>query len=94
MTKAIVNAEFRLHASGLDFSVDVRLRSWGERWIAVADIGGEPEIGLGRTARQALEGALATLGQRVANAFLNDASLLGASAEVIRQEREERSPGA
>lgn len=91
MTQPIVNAAFRLNASGFDFAVDVRLRSWGERWIAVAEIGGEPEIGLGRTAHQALDGALASLGQRVATAFLTDASLIAASAEVVRQER---SPGA
>jgi hypothetical protein len=87
----LVNVEFRLIASDFDFWVDVRLRSWGDRWMAVADIAGEPEIGLGRNARQALEGALASLGQRAASAFLADPALLAASADIARQERK---PGA
>jgi hypothetical protein len=88
---ALVHVDFKLSASRLGFSVDVRLRSWADRWIAVAEIDGEPEIGLGRNARQALEGALASLGQRVSSAILSDPALLAASAEIPHQER---SPGA
>lgn len=79
--------EFRLRALQVDFWVDVRLRSWGDRWLAVADICGEPEIGLGGSARTALEGALASLGQRAAGAFLTDPALLAATSEIVRQER-------
>ena len=67
--------------------MDVRLRSWGDRWLAVAEIAGEPEIGLGGNARAALEGALASLGQRAASAFLTDPTLPAASSDIVRQER-------
>lgn len=63
----------RLAAPEIDFWVDVRLRSWGDRWLAVADIAGDPEIGVGTNVRQALEGALAPLGQRTAQALLRHA---------------------
>lgn len=79
--------QLRLTAPIIDFWVDVRLRSWHDRWLAVADIAGEPEIGLGRSARQALERALAGLGPRTAKAFLADPALLGASADG-EQERD------
>jgi hypothetical protein len=82
-----VTVQFRLAAPVVDFWVDVRLRSWGDRWLAVADIAGEPEIGLGRTARQALEGALASLGQRTARALLADPALAAASADIAEQGR-------
>ena len=87
MMPTLVSVEFRLSASAYDFWVDVRLRCFGDRWVAVADIADEPELGLGRTARQALEGALAPLGRRAADAFLSDPVLLSASADIARQER-------
>lgn len=54
--------KLRLTSTSLDFYVDVHLRDFGRRWIAVADIAGENEIGLGVTAREALVGSLASLG--------------------------------
>jgi len=81
-----MSVKFRLTAPAVDFWVDVRLRSWGDRWLAVADIAGEPELGLGGSARQALEGALASLGGRTARAFLADPSLLRKSADIAGQE--------
>ena len=84
---AVVNVRFRLDATGLRFAMDVQLRSDGERWIAVAEIGGRPEIGIGRNARQALEAALASLGRSVAAACLQDLALLGPSVEIARQQR-------
>lgn len=83
-----MNVEFRLTAPAMDFWVDVRLCSLGggDRWLAVADIAGEPEIGLGLTARRAIEGALAALGPQTAQAFLADPALLAASADIIEQE--------
>jgi 2-haloalkanoic acid dehalogenase type II len=85
MRPKLVNVEFRLTAPEVDFWIDVRLRSWGHRWLAVADIAGEPEIGLGRNARQAVEGALASLGQRTARAFLAEPSSLAAGVTSTRR---------
>ena len=60
----------RLSAPSLDFSVDVRLRSFGGRWIAVADIAGEQELGVGRAAPEALTAALSCLGAGASSALL------------------------
>jgi hypothetical protein len=62
--------------------VDVRLRSFGDRWLAVAEIADERELGLGTTPRQALEGALASLASEDRAALLCDPGLFGASAAV------------
>jgi len=83
----LVRTEFALSAPGhLDFSVAVRLASFGDRWLAVAEIAGEPEVGLGGTARHALEAALTPLGERAARLLLADTALLAASVDIIGQE--------
>lgn len=51
----------------LDFWVDVRLREFGGRWLAVADLAGEPDIGLGTSAEEAVRGALVALGEPFAS---------------------------
>lgn len=79
--------EFRLTTPAVDFWVDVRVRSWGDRWLAVADISGEPEIGLGRTAHQALAGALVALGPEAAQAFLADPAVAALSFKTPRGDR-------
>jgi hypothetical protein len=66
---------FRLTAPSLDFWVDISLRGYGERWMAVAQIGGEPEIGLSHTAHQALNASLSSLGTRAARALMVDPQL-------------------
>jgi hypothetical protein len=80
-----MGVEIRLTAPAFDFWVEVRLRSWGDRWLAVAEISGEPEIGLGQHAREALEGALAAFGPSTAQAFLADPALLAASPNILEQ---------
>jgi hypothetical protein len=87
MTQPEVSVEFPLDANGLGLTIGVRIRSFGDRWMAVAEIDGEPEVGLGRTARQALEAALGSLGQRVTRSILADVQLLGPSVEIARQGR-------
>ena len=42
--------------------VDVRIREFDGRWLAVADLAGEPELGLGQDPREALCVVLAPLG--------------------------------
>ena len=83
---SIVRTEFRLVAPGLGPTVEVRLGRFGDRWLAVAQIGEEPEVALGGTARQALEAALAPLGPRIARALLADTALLAPSIEILRQD--------
>jgi microcystin degradation protein MlrC len=77
-----VNARFAVEELGLD--VAIRLRELDGRWIAVAQFGDEPEVGLGATARDALAASLATLGTRTAAAVMADPQLFGLSA-AIRQ---------
>ena len=45
-----VNARFTVEELGLN--VDVRLRDLDGRWIAVANFGDEPEVGIGATPPQ------------------------------------------
>jgi hypothetical protein len=82
MRSTLADVKFRLSAPSLGFWVDVRLRSFGDRWLAVAEIANDRELGLGTTPRQALEGALASLASEDRSALLCDPSLFGASAAV------------
>jgi microcystin degradation protein MlrC len=77
-----VNARFAVEELGLD--VDIRLRQLDGRWIAVADFGDEPEVGIGATPRAALAASLATLGTRAAAAVMADPQLFGLSTALRR----------
>ena len=61
----------RLTAESLPFWVEVDVRDYDSRWIAVADLAGEHDLGLGLTARQAIKEALASLGPRTAAEVLS-----------------------
>jgi hypothetical protein len=74
--------DIRLSSPALDFFVDVRLTSRAGRWVAVAEIAGEREIGLGRTAHQALAASLVSLGREAVAALLADPGLMAASAQM------------
>ena len=50
----------------LDFWIDVRVRDFDGRWLAVADIADEPELGTGETRRDALIAALSCFGSELA----------------------------
>lgn len=50
----------RLGHSALGFWIGVRVRQFNGRWLAVADLAGEPDLGTGDTARQALWAALSS----------------------------------
>lgn|GEM_PF-3416774 len=57
----------RLTHPDLDFWIDVRVREFDGRWLAVADLVDVPEIGVGETASQALANALAVFGEATAD---------------------------
>ena len=80
----LISVNTRLTSTELGLDVDLRLRQLDGRWLAVADFGGEPEVGIGATPRVALTAALATLGERAVTAFMADPQLLGLSAEIRR----------
>ena len=48
----------RLTHLELDFWIDARLREFEGRWLAVADLADEPDVGTSEDAREALRGAL------------------------------------
>lgn len=56
----------RLRHPELDFWVDVRLREFDGRWLAVADLADEPDVGTGDDPREAVRDALTSLGHRFA----------------------------
>jgi hypothetical protein len=74
--------DIRLSSPLLDFFVDVRLTSRGARWIAVAEIAGDREIGLGRTAHEALAASIGSLEPQTVAVLLADPGLMVASAEM------------
>ena len=80
----LVSANAHLRADQLGIEVDIRMRELDGRWLAVADFGGDPEVGIGPTPRAALVAALATLPERAATALMADPQLFGLSAEIRR----------
>lgn len=80
----LVSVNARLASEELGLDLEIRLRQLDGRWLAVADFGAEPEVGIGATARAALGAALATLGPRAAAALMADPQLFGVSV-AIRQ---------
>ena len=65
----------RLTHPELDFWVDVRLREWDGKWLAVADFAGEPDVGTGTDPREALRQSLQALGPRFADELAASARL-------------------
>lgn len=80
----LVSVNARLASAELGIDVDIRLRQLEGRWLAVADFGGEPEVGIGASPRIALAAALATLGERAAATLMADPQLFGVSAAIAR----------
>lgn len=69
---------FRLTHPDLDFWVDVRLREFEGRWLAVADLAGQPDVGTSEDPQEALRDALASLGTRLADELAESADLTDA----------------
>jgi hypothetical protein len=80
----LVSINTRLSSEELGLDLEIRLRQLDGRWLAVADFGGQPEVGIGATPRVALAAALATLGERAAAILMADPQLLGVSAAIAR----------
>ena len=80
----LVSANGRFMCSDLGLEVEIRIRQLNGRWLAVADFEGQPEVGIGPTARGALVAALATLGQRAAAVLMADPQLISLST-ALRQ---------
>jgi hypothetical protein len=80
----LISVNARIGSSELGIEVDIRLRDLDGRWLAVAEFGGEPEVGIGASPRAALAASLATLGQRTAAALMADPQLFGVSTEIRR----------
>lgn len=80
----LVSVNARLGSQELGIEVGIRLRQLDGRWLAVAEFSGDPEVGIGATAREALAAALATLGERTAAALMADPQLFGLSVEIRR----------
>ena len=79
----LVSINTRLTSDELGLDLEIRLRLDG-RWLAVADFGGEPEVGIGASPRVALAAALATLGERAAAILMADPQLFAVSAAIAR----------
>ena len=73
----LVSVSGHIAPADLGIEAGVRLRQLEGRWLAVADFGGAPEVGIGATPRDALAASLATLGTRTAAAVMADPQLFG-----------------
>ena len=80
----LVSINGRIGSADLGIEAGIRLRELDGRWLAVAEFGGAPEVGIGATPREALAASLATLGERAAAALMADPQLFGLSAELRR----------
>lgn len=79
-----VTINTRLVSEELGLDLEIRLRQLDGRWLAVADFGREPEVGIGATPRVALAAALATLDERAAAILMADPQLFAVSAAITR----------
>jgi hypothetical protein len=80
----LVSVNASIGSEELGVEVAIRLRQLDGRWLAVAQFGGDPEVGIGASPRAALAASLATLGERTAAALMADPQLFGLSAEIRR----------
>ena len=80
----LISVNARLASEELGIDVQIRIRELDGRWLAVADFGGEPEVGIGANPRVALSAALTTLGENAAAVLMADPQLFGVSA-ALRQ---------
>ena len=67
----------RLAHPELDFWADVRLREFDGKWLVVADLADEPDVGTGLEPRTAIRGALAALREPYASEMAESAELEG-----------------
>ncbi len=74
--------QFTLAPAALRFSVEVRLRRAGERWIALATIQGQPQTGIGATPRAALAAVLDQLSTLAVTILMADTGLLEPSVAI------------
>ena len=84
---ATASLQFRLAPASLDYDVEVRLRTDGDRWIANATVKGDARLGIGATSRAALAAALSALPSRDVTLLLADTMLLAPSIEVAQLAR-------
>jgi hypothetical protein len=86
MTAAEGTIRFTLQPASPMPSIDVRMRRFGERWVAEAQ-SELPNTGIAQTPREALAAALSPLGTAVVTLLLADLSLLEPSCQILELER-------
>ena len=82
MVTADGQIQFTIQPNSLMSGIDVRMRRFGERWVAEAGTE-SPNIGVALSARAALKAALAPLGERQVTVLLADLSLLEPSCDIV-----------
>lgn len=86
MTAAEGTIQFTLEPPSPLPAISVRMRRFGERWVAEAQ-SEVPNVGIAQTPREALAAALSPLGSTVVTLLLADLSLLEPSCQIIELER-------
>jgi hypothetical protein len=86
MTAAEGSIQFTLQPASPLPAIAVRMRRFGERWVAEAETD-MPNVGVALSPREALTAALSPLGEVIVRALLADLSLLEPSCQIIELER-------
>jgi hypothetical protein len=86
MVTADGQIQFTLEPAAPLPAIDVRLRRFGARWVAEVG-GGQPNVALAGTPREALIAALEPLGERAVRLLMADLSLLEPSCHIIELDR-------
>lgn len=86
MSTAEGTIQFTLQPASPMPAITVRMRRFGERWVAEAQ-SELPNVGIAQTPRQALAAALAPLGAIAVKVLLADLTLLEPSCQIIELER-------
>jgi hypothetical protein len=86
MVTADGQVQFTLQPVATLPAIDVRMRRFGDRWVAEAGTS-LPNVGIAGTPREALAAALAPLGANAVTRLLADLNLLEPSCQVIEMGR-------
>jgi hypothetical protein len=89
-SSARIDITFELATQMPASAVHLRLRAFGERWVASADINGAQRVGVGSSARAAVVASLTTLDPRARAVLLADPALLDVSSTIAADATERR----
>jgi hypothetical protein len=77
------SVDLELTPTALGHPISLSFLDFGARWMAIVESGSTRTHGLGASAREALQAALAPFGRRATAVLMADPAMFGASAELL-----------